>query len=111
MSGIADTTVIDRIELNPDGSVTLVMVESRAWGTDPLQAEQLKQKTNRYIGYAIEGQLVADYPHLAGAPVTIQLDCASEATGEFAHIVEVTTAGLKRLGVTYVANVVQDDVR
>lgn len=102
MTGIADTSVVDRIELNPDGSVTLVMVESREWGADPLQAEQLKQKVNRYTGYAVEGQLFADYPHLAGAAVGIQLECVSEPTGEYAHIVEVTTAGLKQLGVTFV---------
>ena len=101
MSGIADTTVIDRIELNPDGSVALVMTESREWGSDPLQAEQLKQKVNRYTGYVVEGGLVADYPNLAGAAVSIRLDCVSEPHEEFARIVEVTTAGLGRLGVTF----------
>lgn len=106
MTGIADTSVVDRIELNPDGSVTLVMVESREWGSDPLQAEQLKQKVNRYTGYAIEGQLAEDYPNHAGAGVVIRLECASAPIGEFARIVEVSTAGLGRLGIAFVVVVV-----
>jgi len=101
MPGIADTTVVDRIELHPDGSVALVMVETREWGSDPLQAEQLKQKVNRYTGYVVEGQLVADYPRFEDAAIGIQLECVSEPTGEFARIVEVTTAGLGRLGITF----------
>jgi len=102
MAGIADTNYVDMIVQETDGSVVLVMTETREWGSDPLQAEQLKQKVNRYTGYVVEGGLVADYPHLAGAAVTIRLDCVSEPTGEFARIVEVTSAGLRRLGVGFV---------
>jgi len=105
MAGIADTNHVDIIVQETDGSVVLVMTETREWGSDPLQAEQLKQKINRYTGYAVEGGLVADYPHLAGAPVTIRLECVSEPTAEFARIVEVTTAGLGRLGVQFVTAV------
>jgi hypothetical protein len=77
------------------------MTENREWGSDPLQAEQLKQKINRYTGYVVEGGLVADYAQLDGAAVTIRLNCLSEPSGEFARIVEVTTAGLRRLGIGF----------
>lgn len=78
------------------------MAESRSWGSDLLQAEQLKQTINRSTGYVVESGLVADYPRLAEAAVIIRLDCVSEPTGEFARIVEVTTGGLRRLSITFV---------
>lgn len=105
MAGIADTNHVDMIVQEADGSVVLVMTETREWGSDPLQAEQLKQKVNRYTGYVVEGGLVSDFPHLAEAAVSIRLDCVVPPTGEFARIVEVTTAGLGRLGVVFVVKV------
>ena len=110
MAGIADTNHVDMIVQETDGSVTLVMTETREWGSDPLQAEQLKQKVNRYTGYVVEGGLVADFPNLAGAAVSIRLDCVSTPSGEFARIVEVTTEGLARLGVEFVVTVRTTDV-
>ena len=104
MAGIADTNHVDMIVQEADGSVVLVMTETREWGSDPLQAEQLKQKVNRYTGYVVEGGLVEDFPHLAGAVVGIRLDCVSEPSGEFARIVEVTSAGLGRLGIPFTVN-------
>ena len=108
MTGIADTNYVDMIVQEADGSVVLVMTESREWGSDPLQAEQLKQKVNRYTGYAVEGGLVEDFPHLAEAAVSIRLDCVSSPSGEFARIVELTTAGLGRMGVGFVVNAGKD---
>jgi hypothetical protein len=86
MPGIADTNMIDLVAQEADGTVVLVMVEERPWGSDPDQASQLQEKINTYASYALDGSIVRQYPETVGQPVRIRLDCAEMPTGHFAHI-------------------------
>lgn len=86
MPGVADTTTIDLVAQEADGTVLLVMVEERPWGSDADQAVQLQEKINAYAAYVLDGSLGRDYPEVAGGPFRIRLDCTEMPTGHFAHI-------------------------
>jgi len=95
MPGIADTNTIDLVAREADGTVLLVMVEERPWGSDPHQSSQLQEKINLYVGYVLDGSLARQYPETTGKPVRIRLDCAEMPTGHLAHI---TTHAASQLG-------------
>ncbi len=66
MAGLDDPNVIDVVAETGDGVVALVMVESRGWGDDANQPEQLKAKINAYAGYVFNGALATEYPATIG---------------------------------------------
>jgi hypothetical protein len=75
--GVHNPRVIDLI--TPDaasGEVVLVMVEERAWQSEPEQLRQLEAKFNAYLEYALGGHLALQYPEYAARPVRVQLECA-----------------------------------
>jgi hypothetical protein len=64
--------VIDLVAHDPRTDVvTLVMVEERQWRDRGALLPQAKLST--YLGYALDGGLVQDYPQLRGKPITFQL--------------------------------------
>lgn len=74
--------VIDFVAYDPDdGVVLLVMVEARDWGEAGELLPDLQEKLDTYFRYATGGELVADFPQLAGRPVRIELR-ATSAPGE-----------------------------
>ncbi|MFT3838513.1 MAG: hypothetical protein QM723_16160 [Myxococcaceae bacterium] len=77
----------------------MIMIESRAWGSDTAQASQLKAKINAYAGFIMDGTLARQYPETAGLPVDIQLNCHEAPRGEFATILDHAARQLQRLGV------------
>ena len=105
MGGIADANVVDVVGQDVSGRFLLIMVESRAWGTEALQAMQLKEKINAYVGFIIDGSLSRQYPETAGRAVDIQLDCPATPTGEFAVILEHAAIHLQRHGIRLLVNV------
>src|ERR1017187_1836739 len=79
--GVQNPMIVDRIEVDPaSADVVLVMIERRAWGADPRQLQQIEEKINRYLGYALDGYLAEHYPRYQGKHVQIRLECA-EAPG------------------------------
>jgi hypothetical protein len=78
---------VDLVRLDPaDGCVELLLLETRAWGNDPLQLRQLEDKFNAYLGYVQGGYLGRDYPDYAGRRVRFRLECAGAPTGEAARM-------------------------
>jgi uncharacterized protein DUF6572 len=78
-AGIHNPKVIDVVTQNPKtGRVYLIMVQTEAWDDSEAQVEQLKQKAETYLAFALDGQLVKTYPEAEGSPVTIQLDYFEE---------------------------------
>ncbi len=76
--GVRNPYVVDRIERDPEsGRVVLVMLESRPWGSEPEQLDQLEEKLNSYLGYVLGGHLVRQYPAYEGAPVRFQVECVA----------------------------------
>lgn len=58
------------------GEAVLIMVEPRAWDGSEERMFQLQEKVNAYLSFALDGEMTDAFPHLAGKPVRLQLDCA-----------------------------------
>jgi len=105
MAGIDESEVIDLVAENPDGSALLVMVETREWGADPRQPDQLKAKLNTYAQFALDGSLTQHYPHLANKPVTIRLECREDPPAEISSIADAAQRRLSEYGVSLTVKV------
>ena len=105
MPGVAQANVVDVVGQDASGRYLMIMVESRAWGSDTAQASQLKEKINAYAGFIMDGTLAQQYPEAAGQPVDIQLNCCEAPSGEFATILDHAARQLQRLGIGLRVNV------
>jgi hypothetical protein len=104
--GVQTPALLDLITVDPaSGAVTLVMFERRPWGACDEQLAQIEEKINRYLGYALDGFLVQQYPHYAGKPVQIRLDCAEEPQGEADRFVAAARHATRAHGVDFLVNV------
>lgn len=71
---VQEPNVIDFVSYNPnDNRVMLVMVEAREWGDRGALLPELQAKLNTYVGYALDGRLVCDYPAYASKAIRIEL--------------------------------------
>lgn len=71
---VQDTNVIDLVVHDPKtDSVILCMVEVRDWGDRGALLPELQDKFSTYLTYALDGQLVNDYPAMAGKLICFEL--------------------------------------
>ena len=73
MPGLDAVDEIDVIAEDADGSALLSIIQTGSWSKDGSERGRLKRKLGVYLRYALEGQMVATYPTLAGRPVVIAL--------------------------------------
>ncbi len=73
--GVQYPEIIDKVIKDKDGSAVLVMREDRPWDGSEERVVELRKKINTYAAFARQGQLAADFPDLAGKPVSFQLWC------------------------------------
>jgi hypothetical protein len=105
-TGVENAKIVDLIEVDPvSGDVVLVMIERRPWGADPRQFQQIEEKINRYLGYALDGHLAEHYPRYQGKQVRLRLDCAQAPTGEALRFVGAAAHAASAHGVEFVAQV------
>ncbi len=100
---VQETNVIDFVTYNPkQDRVMLVMVETRDWGNTGALLPELQQKLNTYVGYAIDGRLVCDYPAYASKPVRIELRTQYPLTaGEQQFLEIVAKEDLQARGISF----------
>jgi hypothetical protein len=103
--GVQNPNVVDLIESARDGSVLLVMTESRPWGGYE-QLRQIEEKINRYLGYVLDGYLAEHYPEHEGQPVTIRLECRDEPAGDTVDFLAEARAAIEGVGVAFDVRVV-----
>lgn len=74
------------------GKLLMAMYETRPWEGGEEQLFQLQEKLNAYLSFALDGELEQTFPHLAHAPLEIQLrtrfEPSEEAWGLIARIRE-----------------------
>ena len=81
--GVENPKVVDLIGVDPvSDKVVLTMIERRPWGADQRQFQQIEEKINRYMGYALDGFLAEHYPQYEGKRVQLRLECAEEPHGD-----------------------------
>ena len=103
--GVQNPNVVDLIEAGPEGTVTLVMREFRAWGGHE-QFRQIEEKINRYLGYALDGFLAEHYPEHEGQPVTVRLECRDEPAGDAVEFLAEARIAVEGVGVAFDVRVV-----
>ena len=104
--GVQNPAILDLIRLDPDsGRVVLVMIERRSWGSDPAQLQQIAEKINRYLGYALDGHLGEHYPQYQGKRIQIQLDCVQQPWGDAVRFVNAADEAIRAQGIDFVVNV------
>ena len=105
--GVENPKVMDLIEVDPaTDKVVLTMFERRTWGASPQQFQQIEEKINRYMGYALDGFLVQHYPHYDGKAVQILLQCAEAPHGEAVLFVTAAARAARDHGLELVVKVV-----
>jgi|SRR3990172_589452 len=96
---VDDPNVIDFVARDPSGDVVLVMVEGREWNSSDDRLLELQEKINRYVAFVLDGQMLEQYPELAGKPVRLELRCVAapdSKTADFLALVheKLTSEGL-----------------
>jgi len=100
--GVQNPRVVDLIRLDAaTDAVELLMLETRSWGSDPRQLEQLEAKFNSYLGYVQTGALARDYPQYTGRRVRFRLECASAPAGDAAAMLGAMRAFAESEGIEF----------
>jgi uncharacterized protein DUF6572 len=88
---VKEHNVLDVVSVDPvTETVFLSLLEDRAWGTEGDLLPDLQAKLHAYLVYVRDGQLVDDYPELAGKPIVFRLQYVFEPglrEHEFIHVV------------------------
>jgi hypothetical protein len=104
--GVQNPMIMDLITLDPASDcVVMVMIERRPWGASPRQLNEIEEKINRYLGYALDGFLAQQYPQYRGKSVQIRLDCAEAPHGLAASFVEAAQRATYAHGIQFLVNV------
>lgn len=89
--GVENPGVVDVVSYDPlTETVFLSLVEERDWGTEGALIPALQAKLHGYFVYVQEGQLIDDYPDLAGKPIVFRLHYVFEPgirEHEFIHVI------------------------
>jgi hypothetical protein len=99
--GVHNPRVVDLIRRDAAGGVELLMLETRPWGSDPAQLDQLEAKLNAYLGYVQTGALVRDYPQYAGTAVRFRLECAGAPTAQAAKMLSAVREFCAQSGIGF----------
>ena len=104
--GVENSKVVDLIGVDPaSDKVVLTMIERRAWGASDRQFQEIEEKINRYMGYALDGFLAEHYPQYEGKAVQIRLECAEEPHGQAILFVAAAARAASDHGLEFVVSV------
>jgi len=74
VNGIEHPAVLDALAHDANtGKVLMAMYETRPWEGEEKQLQQLEEKLNAYLSFALDGEMTEAFPHLSGCPLEIQL--------------------------------------
>ncbi len=85
---------IDAVAVTGDGRVALVMGYGSSQTVDTLRV-----RVQEYVAFALDGQMVRDYPETAGRPVEIVVAPEGAATPDLLAYVEVVKPRLATYGI------------
>ena len=84
-TGISHPDVLDLVT-HDDAAVRLILIEDRALSDE--DAPDLQEKLNSYLGYALDGELLREYPDSKGKLVLLRIEFSkrpAEFITEFVH--------------------------
>ena len=104
--GVQNPMLLDLITVDPEtDAVVLAMFERRPWESDPRQFQQIEEKINRYLAYALDGFLAEHHPSYIGRKVCIRLDCAEAPRGLAVTFVEAARQAIESHGLAFAVKV------
>jgi Family of unknown function (DUF6572) len=110
--GVENSKVVDLIGVDAaTDKVVLTMIERRPWGASDQQFQQIEEKINRYMGYALDGFLAEHYPEYEGKRVQIRLECAEEPHGDAVLFVKGAARAASDHGLEFVVAVRPPDAK
>ncbi len=102
---IEDSASIDLITEHPEhGYVSLIMIQEAEWPDRIVAARQLQDKLNMYFVYALDGQMLRDYPGFAGKRLRIQLDYMAALPSHVVDLVHRMQGVCQDHGIEFIAN-------
>jgi hypothetical protein len=105
--GVQNPAILDLIRSDREsGTVVLTMFERRRWGAGPDQLQQIAEKVNRYLGYALDGHLAEHYPQYKGRRIQICLECVEAPYGEAIRFVQAAEQAIRACGVGFEVKVI-----
>ena len=93
--GVHNPKVVDLITQTPKGDIVLVMFEERPWDGDLERLMELQNKINHYLAFALDGELVRQYPQAKGKKVQLRLDCSHEPDTQVLEFIEAARKLIK----------------
>lgn len=67
VEALFDASKVDLVAISPDGEfVEVIIVADSPWTGSDAQVMSLQQKIQTYVGFALDGQMVATYPETEG---------------------------------------------
>ncbi|SRR6266542_2201671 len=66
---------IDLVTEEADGTFVLVMLEKGGWNGSRSRLRDLQARINAYLSFALDGQLVQNFPDAEGKPLRIRIEC------------------------------------
>ncbi len=106
MSGVENPNTVDLVSHDPKtDEYALIMVETRAWDGSEERLQQLSEKIENYVSFALYGQMTKLYPEALGKPIRLQLDCESPPDPKTALFLEEVRRRLEEEGFRFVVSV------
>jgi hypothetical protein len=93
---------VDLVALSPDGQTArLYIVQANPWTGSDSQVASLQEKIHNYVGFALDGQMVATYPETRDLPWEIVVVCQTGQPDERSgQVLAFTQEALKKHGGT-----------
>lgn len=99
--GVDNSQVVDLVAKAPDGSLLLVMVEHRPWDGSDERLQQLQDKVNAYLAFALDGELEREFPSHTAAGLTLLLRCIEPPDALVRGLVTPLRKALEPLGLRF----------
>ena len=107
--GVFNPRVVDLVSFDGErDEVVLLMLEERAWESDPEQLRQLEAKFNAYLGYVLDGHLAQQYPDYEDRDVCFRLDCVEPPRGEAQAMLRAMQNFASAEKIRFVVQVIQE---
>jgi hypothetical protein len=102
---VFDAATVDLVTMLPDGAgACLYIVQDLAWSGSDEQLVSLQEKVHNYVGFALDGEMAAQYPGTSGLPWRIVIDSqAGRMDARTAELVELLVPAVSRYGGELVA--------
>ncbi len=103
--GVDNSQIVDLVATAPDGSLLLVMVEHRPWDGSDERLQQLQDKVNAYLAFALDGELEREFPGHTAAGLSLLLRCIEPPDAMVRGLVTPLRKALEPLGLHFVVQV------